>query len=267
MRISTIWLFLVLFGSLYCASAASRAHAGAGPRPQTADQAATDPGARLFDQTELTPEQQRNLAEAECVVDTAVERLYATFDLDLVWGDYFDPMAALADIHLAYLAPEFEAKIPPELLRRKRIAELNYSVAYLAFVASHLRMEDFEQFDTPEFLRSLSPDVRKALKYGNPEEPPTLRNQAELETFFSSLRTASAVLRREIPPAWSEQSPAWVTLKNMRELPSRDEHFRPKVSLDDKGGETYLIVRDWWAVELRPRNGHMKITLFGGISE
>lgn len=249
----------------------SGAHALTG-RTQTADQLRQvqehGPG-QTFDYAELTPEQQRNLADAERVVDAAVERLYASFDLDSVWADYFDPMAALADMDLAYLAPDFEGETP-ELLRRKQIIEVNYFAAWFAFLVSHLRMEDLKQFfDKPElFLRSLSPDVRKALKYGNTEQPPTLKNKPELEAFLSSLGKATAVLRHEIPVRWTEQSPAWVTLKTIREDQSQqDSRFRPYMSLDDTGAETYVVVRDGWWVELRLRDGHMRITLFCPLSE
>ncbi len=262
----------------------SGAQARAGLPPQTADparQVSEHRPAQPFDNPRLTPEQQRNLAEAERVVDAVFERLYTTLDVNSVWEDYFDPTAAGPGYGPdPALTTELEEKIPPELLRRKQVAELNHIVAFMAFLFSYLPWQDWEQFeqvegleglwDRLEFWTFLSADVRTVLRYEDErseKDRAPLSNEAEVEAFISDLDRATAILRREIPDRWTQQFPAWQTLRLFRELPSQDEHFRPSMHVDDKGRETYLVVRDLWVVELRPRDGHMKITFFGPISE
>ncbi len=262
----------------------SGAHALAGPPPPAADQAPqiAQPGsAPSPGNPRLTPAQQRNLAEAERVVDAVFERLYATLDVNSVWGDYFDPLAAGPGLtHGRDLTTEFEAKIPPELLRRKQVAELNYTVAFMAFLFSHLPVEDWELLDRVEgfeglwdrleFWTALSPEVRTVLRYEDEQSEKDLSplsNEAEVEAFIAELGKATAVLQREIPAGWTQQFPAWQTLSLSRAVQSGDWHFQPSLHLDDKGVETYSVVRDFWLVELQAREGHMKITFFGPISE
>ncbi len=227
--------------------------------------ALADPPAQ-FNRTELTAEQQRNLAEAERVVDAVAERLHTTLDLNSVWDDYFDPMAAGAGASLGNLTPEFEARISYDLRRRWKIAELNYLAAVMTYIFSCKRIVEGET-EAEELFKCFPRGLREAIEQLEKADQLTFTNESEVEKLISELDRVTTELRRKIPFGWSQQSPAWENLRSFRHKQSDGEYLQSEMYLDSNGRERYEVYRDWWSVELQARDGAMKITRFGPIDE